>query len=233
MTPRRTLVTGASRGIGLALARHFVEAGDLVVGCSRSKAGFEHERYRHVALDVADEPAVQALFASMRGEEGCLDVLVNNAGVATMNAIALTTAASARRAIDTNLLGTFLFTRSAIRLLRASPAGRIVNVTSVAVPLRLEGEAIYAAAKAAVETFTRVTAREVAPLGITCNAIGPSPIRTRLTEAVPEEKMERLLKRQPLARWAEPSDVINLIEFLLRPESRMITGQVVYLGGVG
>jgi 3-oxoacyl-[acyl-carrier protein] reductase len=135
--------------------------------------------------------------------------------------------------VTTNFMGTFLFTRAAIRLLRSSTAGRIVNFTTVAVPLRLQGEAIYAASKSAVETFTRIVAHEVAPFGITCNAVGPSPVKTNLTRAVATDKMERLIARQAIPRWAEFGDVANVVDFFLRPESAMITGQVVYLGGVG
>jgi 3-oxoacyl-[acyl-carrier protein] reductase len=133
--------------------------------------------------------------------------------------------------MDTNFMGTFLFTHGGIRLLRRAPAPRIVNVTTVAVPLGLEGEAVYAASKSAVETFTRVTAREVGGLGITCNAVGPSPIRTALTENVTADTMDRLVSRQAVPRWAEPGDVANVVDFFLSPCSGMVTGQVVYLGG--
>jgi 3-oxoacyl-[acyl-carrier protein] reductase len=100
------------------------------------------------------------------------------------------------------------------------------------VPLRLEGEAVYAASKSALETFTRIAAREVAPFGITCNAVGPCPIKTTLTAGVPDQKIQAIIDQQAVRRWAVPADVVNVIEFFLRPESSMITGQVVYLGGV-
>src|SRR5262249_11975057 len=167
------------------------------------------------------------------GRLGHLDALINNAGIASMNPIALTPFETAQRIMATNFLGTFLFTHAAIRLLRASGSGRIVNVTSIAVPLRLEGEAIYAASKSATETFTRITAREVGPFGITCNAVGPSPIKTRLTENVPEDKIEALVSRQAVPRWANAADVANVVDFFLKPESEMITGQIIYLGGFG
>jgi 3-oxoacyl-[acyl-carrier protein] reductase len=230
---RHILVTGASRGLGLALVQHSLEQGDTVYGCARSESVLSHERYTHFRFDVTQESDVEALFAEIRARGGRLDALVNNAGVAGMNAVALTTLDAARRIIDTNLIGTFLCSRAAIRLLRSSSAGRIVNLTTVAVPLRLEGEALYAAAKSAVETFTRIVAREVAPFGITCNAVGPSPVKTRLTESVPEKKIQKLLERQAIHRWGEPADVVNVVDFFLRPESGMVTGQIVYLGGVG
>jgi 3-oxoacyl-[acyl-carrier protein] reductase len=169
----------------------------------------------------------------IRARAGGLDVLVNNAGVARMNALALTPPADARQVVETNVLGVFHLTHQGIRLLRKSPCARIVNVTTVAVPLRLEGEAIYAASKAAVESLTRITAREVGGLGITCNAVGPTPIRTDLIARVPSAKLDALIARQAIPDWATVDDVYNVIEFFLRPESRMITGQVVYLGGLG
>lgn len=98
--------------------------------------------------------------------------------------------------------------------------------------MRLEGEAIYAASKAAVETLTRVLARELAPLGITCNAVGPTPIETDLIRGVPRAKIDRLLASQAIHRLGQPTDVANVIDFFLRPESDFITGQVIYLGGV-
>jgi 3-oxoacyl-[acyl-carrier protein] reductase len=231
VSERRILITGATRGIGRSLAEHYLARGATVIGCGRGKASIEHERYIHASLDVTDEAAVSDLFAMLRQRFGSVDALINNAGVASMNLVALTPAHVARRIMETNFLGTFLFTHGGIRLLRRAPAPRIVNVTTVAVPLGLEGEAVYAASKSAVETFTRVTAREVGPFGITCNAIGPSPIRTALTRNVPAAKLDRLVERQAVPRWAEPCDVANVVDFFLSPCSGMVTGQVVYLGG--
>jgi 3-oxoacyl-[acyl-carrier protein] reductase len=191
-----------------------------------------HERYQHFQADITAEDEIRNVFKSLRERWGSLDVLINNAGVGRMNPMALTPFESADTMIRTNFLGTFLCTHAATRLLRHSKAGRIVNLTTVAVPLRLEGESVYAAAKSAVETFTRIVAREIADLGVTCNAVGPSPIRTQLTAGVPAATIERLIGRQAVKRWAEPADVINVIDFFLRPESAMVTGQVVYLGGV-
>lgn len=233
MSSRRVLVTGASRGIGAALAQRFLDRGDVVFGCGRSDAGVDHERYTHYAADVADEAAVARMCDDIRSRAGGLDVLINNAGVARMNALALTPAADARQVVETNVLGVFHLTHQGIRLLRRSPCARIVNLTTVAVPLRLEGEAIYAASKAAVESLTRITAREVGGMGITCNAVGPTPIRTDLVAKVPAAKLDALIARQAIPGWATVDDVYNVVEFFLRPESRMITGQVVYLGGIG
>jgi 3-oxoacyl-[acyl-carrier protein] reductase len=230
---RRVLITGTTRGLGQYLAEHYLEAGDQVIGCGRSDPSVRHERYTHETLDVTDEAAVGKLAAIIRRRFGGLDVLINNAGVASMNAIALTPPSAARRVVETNFISAVALTHAAIRLMRRSTAGRIVNISTIAVPLRLEGEAIYAASKSALEMFTRIAARELGSMGITCNAVGPSVVRTRLTEGVPQEKLDRLVRAQAVQTMATPADVANVIDFFLRPESRLITGQVVYLGGFG
>jgi 3-oxoacyl-[acyl-carrier protein] reductase len=206
---------------------------DLVVGCARGDAPLEHERYTHLQADIADEQSVRSLFLELRARHGRLDVLINNAGIANMNPVLLTPVSTAREIITTNILGAFAMTHAALRLLRSSSAGRIVNFTTVAVPFRLEGEAVYAASKSAIETFTRIVAREAAPFGVTCNAVGPGPVRTALTRGIREDKIASLLSRQAIPRWAEFTDVANVVDFFLQPESAMVTGQVVYLGGAG
>ena len=230
---RHVLITGASRGIGAHLVGHYLAQFDVVIGCARGVAPVTHERYVHAQLDVSDESAVRGLLSDVRRRFGRLDVLINNAGMASMNPVALTPAESARQIVATNLLGTFLFTQAGIRLLRRSAAGRIVNLTTVAVPLRLEGEATTRRRRARSRRLRRIVAREVAAFGITCNAVGPSPIKTELTRGVPAANMERLIARQAIPRWATLEDVTNVIDFFLRPESAMVTGQIVYLGGAG
>jgi 3-oxoacyl-[acyl-carrier protein] reductase len=227
------LISGSSSGIGLHLAKHYLEKGWTVVGCARHAAPLAHDRYVHFCVDVTNSTAVDQMFGEIRTRFGALHALVNNAGVASMNAIALTPASTARQVLETNVLGTFLLTHAGLRLLRRAKYGRIVNVTTIAVPARLAGEAIYAASKSAVETFTRIAAKEFGPFGITCNSVGPSPIRTRLTNAVPITTLQALVDQQAVQRWAEPEDVANVVDFFLSERSSLVTGQVVYLGGYG
>jgi 3-oxoacyl-[acyl-carrier protein] reductase len=226
------LITGTRTGIGRHLALHYLGRGAVVVGCSRQPSDLEAEGYWHHCVDVRDEAAVRRVLSEVRERLGGLQALINNAGVAAMNHALLTPMETVRSVLETNVLGTFLLCREAARLLRSAPHARIVNLTTVAVPLRLDGEAIYAASKAAVEMLTRVLAREVAPLGITCNAVGPTPIETDLIRGVPRAKIDRLVASQAIPRLGRPADVANVIDFFLRPESDFITGQVIYLGGV-
>ena len=226
------LITGTRTGIGRALAEHLLARGDHVYGCSRGEASIDHPAYRHHRLDAADETAVKQLMAAIQKDHARLDALVNNAGIASMNHALLTPISTVERVLRTNVTATYLCCREAAKLMQRRKAGRIVNLSTVAVPLKLEGEAIYAASKAAVETLTRVLARELAPLGITVNAVGPGPIDTDLTRSVPAEKLDRVTAQQALHRRATFADVANVVDFFLQAESGMVTGQVLYLGGV-
>lgn len=192
----------------------------------------EHENYRHFRLDVSDEADVKKMFAEITRTYRRLDVLINNAGVASMNHILLTPVKVARNIMETNFIGTFLLCREAAKLMKRHQSGRIVNMVSVAAPLKLEGEAVYAASKSAVISFTQIMAKEVAVFGITVNAIGPTPIQTDLIKAVPQEKIEKLVRSQAIHRLGELRDVSNVIDFFIQPESDFITGQVIFLGGV-
>lgn len=232
MTAPVTLITGASKGIGRHLAEHYLALGHHVVGCSRGESDLTHAEYVHVRLDVGDEPAVKALFAQVRKDHGRLDHLINNAGVASMNHSLLTPVHTLEKIFTTNTAATFLFSREAAKLMKTNHFGRIVNMTTVAVRLKLEGEAAYAASKAAVQSLTEVMARELAPFGITVNAVGPNPIETDLIRNVPGEKIDSLLKRQAIPRLGTAEDVANVVDFFLRPESDFVTGQIVFLGGV-
>lgn len=225
-------ITGTRKGIGRYMAEQYLEKGWVVVGCSRGESDLAHDRYSHFELDVADEPAVARMMRRVARDHGRLDALLNNAGIASMNHAMLTPGSTIERIFRTNVFGTFLFAREAAKLMGRHKSGRIVNFATVATPLKLEGEAVYAASKAAVVSLTEVLAYEFAPFGITVNAVGPTPVPTDLVGAVSQDKMDQLIARQAIKRYGTMDDVLNVCEFFLCPKSDFVTGQVIYLGGI-
>ncbi len=229
------LVTGARRGLGRGMVDHLLAQGWRVYGCARHAldAPPTHPAHHHAVVDVSIEDEVVRWIREVAREAGRIDALVNNAGVASMNHALLTTRATLDRVFSTNVGATFVAAREAAKYMRRRRAGRIVNLSTVAVPLHLEGEAIYAASKAAVEELTRVLARELGELGVTVNAIGPSPIRTDLIAGVPDDKIQQIVARGALKRLGELDDVLAVLDFFLSPRAGFVTGQVMYLGGFG
>ncbi len=226
------LITGSRKGIGYQLVQHYLSIGCVVIGCSRSESEFKHNYYYHYILDVSDEEKVSLMFYDIRKKFGRLDVLINNAGMASLNHSLLTPVSTVKKLFDTNFLGTFIVSRQAVKLMQKNKFGRIINFSTVAVPLNLEGEAIYASSKCAVEQFTKIFSKEVSSMGITVNLIGPTPIQTDLIKVVPKVKIDELLGQQAIKRLGEFEDVINVIDFYIKKESNFITGQTIYLGGV-
>lgn len=225
------IITGTSRGIGKFLAEYYLSKGYKVFGCSRKSGTIQHKNYHHYYLDVSNEQQVIAVVKEIK-KTGKISVLINNAGVGLMNHSMLMSLDSVKTLFETNVYGSFLMTREVSKAMMKEKFGRIINFSSVAVPLRIEGEAMYAASKAAVETMTQIQAKELSLLGITINAIAPNPIKTSLIENVPEHKLQALIKQQAIKRYGEFEDIANVIDFLIKPESNFITGQTLYLGGV-
>lgn len=226
------IITGTSKGIGAFLARHYLEKGWQVAGCSRGESSIDHSNYFHTSLDVGDEQAVTAMVRDVAKRFGRVHALLNNAGIASMNAALLTPGSTMESVFRTNCFGAFYFARECAKLMLKSQSGRIVFFTTVARPLRLEGEIAYAASKAAVESITQILARELGNEGITVNAVGPTPVDTDLVRGVSDEAIQQLLDRQAIPRMGEMADVANVVDFFLQEQSNFVTGQIVYLGGV-
>jgi len=232
MSKKIMVITGTRKGIGKYLAEYYLDKGFKIIGCSRSGSDLIDDNYKHFELDVADEQATKKLFSYIRKEYGRLDVLINNAGIASMNHVMITPLKTIQNILNTNVIGTFLFVREASKLMKKNNFGRIINFATVATPLKLEGEAIYAASKAAIKSMTEIFAYELSEFNITVNAVGPTPIETDLIRSVPEEKMNALINRQAVKRHGKMEDVSNTIDYFIDKKSDFITGQTVYLGGI-
>ena len=204
----------------------------MVVGCARSQNDIKDKNYRHFVLDVSDERAVVDMIREIKTEFNKIDILINNAGIASMNHFLTTSFESVKKVFSTNFFGTFLFSREVGKIMMRQNFGRIVNYTTVASALRLEGEAIYAASKSAIENLTQTLSKELAPFNITVNAIGPTPVKTDLIKAVPQDKIDALLEKQAIKRLGNFEDIKNVIDFYIDEKSEFITGQILYLGGV-
>lgn len=226
------VITGTSRGIGKNLAQYYLNKNYIVIGSSRGESSITHKNYRHFSLQVDDEKAVVSMIKTIKKEFQKIDILINNAGIASMNHILTTSLETISKLFNTNFLGTFLLTREVSKVMMKEKRGKIINFSTVAKPLKLEGEAIYASSKAAIETFTQIASKELSPFNITVNAIGPVPIQTDLIKAVPKDKIDELLNRQTIKRFGTFEDIINVCEFFCNEKSSFITGQIIYLGGV-
>ena len=227
-----TIITGTRKGIGKYLVEYYHDLGHIIIGCSRGESSIQLPNYEHYRLDVADEKLVTKMVRDVKLKHGKIDNLINNAGIASMNHFLLTPLNTVNNIFNTNVVGTILFTREVAKIMATKKNGRIINFSTVAVPLNLEGEAIYASSKAAIVSLTKILAKELASFNITVNAIGPTPIETDLIKNIPQNKIDDLLKKQAINRFGNFKDVHNVIDFFLKKESDFVTGQIVYLGGL-
>jgi 3-oxoacyl-[acyl-carrier protein] reductase len=226
------IITGTRKGIGRYLVQYYLNKGYTVAGCSREPLTEELPGYEHFCLDVKDEPKVLEMVRCVAARHKKIDVLINNAGIASMNHILLTPGGVVQNILATNVLGTFLFVRETAKIMMRQRYGRIVNFVTVATPLQLEGEAIYASSKAAIASMTEIAARELSSFNITVNAVGPTPVETDLIRSVPKDKIKRLIERQAIKRMGQFRDISNVIDFFINPDSDFVTGQTLYLGGI-
>lgn len=226
------LITGTSKGIGQYLAEYYCSKGHSVIGCSRSTSGITEDNYRHFELDVSEESEVQAMFRTIRKEYGSLDVAINNAAVnLTLAPVYALTKASVLRTMEVNFVAVAMVSKFAVKLMSKKSFGRIINIGSMASRLEVKGESVYSASKAAVNTFTRVLAKEVNSLGITCNVVSPSAIETELSDQVDSNALQEVLDTNAINQLGNFEDVSNSIDFLIKRDSHAITGQIIYLGG--
>jgi 3-oxoacyl-[acyl-carrier protein] reductase len=235
-----SLVTGASRGIGRAIALALAGEGATVVLGARDEGrlhdvveaiGAAGGKASAASLDVADRGSVESLIAKVLADHGRLDHLVNNAGIARDNLLLRMKAEQWDEVMATNLTGTFLCTQAALKPMIRQRSGRIVNVTSVVGLSGNAGQANYAASKAGVVGFTKSVAREVASRGITVNAVAPGFIETDMTAAMSDKAREAVVSAIPMGRVGRPEDVAGAIVFLLSDRAAYVTGQILCVDG--
>ena len=233
------LVTGASRGIGAAIARELAQRGLKVIGTATTPEGAErisaalagHADCRGACLDVNDAAAAEALIDDILKAHGALHVLVNNAGI-TRDMLAMRLKdADWDAVLDTNLKAVFRLSRAAIRPMMKQRYGRIINITSVVGASGNPGQANYAAAKAGVAGMSRALARELGSRGITVNCVAPGFIETDMTAALGEEQQKALLGQIPLGHLGKPADIAHAVAYLASPQAGYVTGQELHVNG--
>jgi 3-oxoacyl-[acyl-carrier protein] reductase len=232
------LVTGGSRGIGLAIAEELANAGAKVAVVARDEtraqaaaANLPGEGHRGYGCDVADSEAVNALVKRVEEELGPLDILVNNAGVTRDNVLMRIKDDDWNAVVDTNLRGAFNTIRAASRGMMKRRAGRVINITSVVGITGNKGQSNYAASKAGVIGLTKAVAKELASRGVLVNAVAPGYIETDMTADLPEAAREALMGQIALGRLGRPRDIAPAVRFLAGPGAQYITGQVLVVDG--
>ncbi|HEY6066089.1 MAG TPA: 3-oxoacyl-[acyl-carrier-protein] reductase [Thermoanaerobaculia bacterium] len=237
---RVALVTGASRGIGEAIARRLAGEGATVLAAARSVPSLERVvaeisaaggAARAVALDVADGASIDAAVKNALAENGQIDVLVNNAGIAEDNLILRMSREAWDRVLATNLTGAFLLTQAVVKGMVRRRYGRIVNVTSVVGLMGNAGQANYASAKAGLIGLTKSVARELGSRNVTCNAVAPGFIATAMTDQMTNDARETLSGQIPLQRLGTPEDVASAVAYLASDEAGYVTGTVLNVSG--
>jgi 3-oxoacyl-[acyl-carrier protein] reductase len=234
---RNVLVTGGSRGIGLAIARRLARVGYDVIAVARRDseelraaidecaAGSGSISFR--ACDLSDTDAIPAFVKSLRDEFGPLYGLVNNAGLGTEGLLATMHNSDIAALVRLNVLSPMILTKYVVRHMMAAGEGRIVNISSIIASTGYNGLSVYGATKAAATGFTRSLAREVGKVGITVNAIAPGFIATELTQSMDDEQQKRIAARSALRRLPETDDIAAMVEYLLGEGGRNVTGSVL------
>jgi 3-oxoacyl-[acyl-carrier protein] reductase len=232
------LVTGASRGIGAAIADELAAQGATVIGTATSDAGAAAIGTRLAAagglgrkLDVTDPGAVEALVDAIAKESGAISILVNNAGITRDNLLLRMKDEDWQAILDTNLTSVFRTSKAVMRNMMKARKGRIINIASVIGVTGNAGQANYAAAKAGIIAFSKSMAREIGSRGVTVNVVAPGFIDTDMTRGLPEESKQAMLGQIALGRLGEPADIARAVAFLAGPSAAYITGETLHVNG--
>ena len=231
------LVTGASRGIGAAIAAALAAAGATVVGTATSEAGAAAisealgESGRGIVLNISDEESVVTALKDLQANEGSPTIVVNNAGITRDNLLMRMKTEEWDDVISTNLSGAYRVSKACLRGMMKAKKGRIINIASVIGVMGNAGQANYAAAKAGIIGFSKSLAREIGSRNITVNVVAPGFIDTDMTRVLPEEQRDGMLAQVPLGRLGESEDIANAVVFLASPSGAYITGETLHVNG--
>jgi len=234
------VVTGASRGIGSAIAAELRRLGAIVIGTATTEAGAARitERLgggpragRGIVLDVVDADGVDAALADIAAREGPISILVNNAGITRDNLLLRMKPEEWDAVVDTNLKAVYRLSRAVLRGMMKARRGRIINVGSVVGSIGNPGQCNYAAAKAGLVGFTKALAREVGSRGITANVVAPGYIQTDMTAELADDQKAQLAAQIPLGRLGTPDDIAHAVAFLASPRSGYVTGETLHVNG--
>ena len=232
------LVTGASRGIGAAIADELAAQGATVIGTATSESGAAAIGERLApsgghgrALDVTDAAAVEALVEAISKEFGSISILVNNAGITRDNLLMRMKEEDWQAILDTNLTSVYRTSKAVMRGMMKARKGRIINIASVIGVTGNAGQANYAAAKAGIIAFSKSLAKEIGSRGVTVNVVAPGFIDTDMTRAMPQEAKDALLGQIALGRLGEPADIARTVAFLAGPAASYITGETLHVNG--
>jgi 3-oxoacyl-[acyl-carrier protein] reductase len=222
------IVTGASKGLGMAICERLIELNVDVLGLARN---VQDVPFASMSCDVSSYESVKAVALQLKRDGAKVHGLVNAAGIASMNLAVTTPATVAQKIVNTNLLGTIYCCQLFAPLMLRSKKGSIINFSTIAVALGLKGESIYAASKAGVEGFTRSFAREMADFNVQVNCIAPGPIDTNLLKGITSDQIIKIVSQQIIPKQFKPDSVADLVELLLDGRSNSLSGQVLHVGG--
>jgi 3-oxoacyl-[acyl-carrier protein] reductase len=232
------LVTGASRGIGKAIAEQLASQGATVIGTATSDSGADNiSAYlsefggRGMCLNVTDADSIAAVIKAITAEYGDVSILVNNAGITKDNLLMMMKEDQWNDIIDTNLTSIYRLSKAVIRKMMKARKGRIINIASVVGMTGNPGQTNYSATKAGMLGFTKSLAREIGSRNITVNCVAPGFIDTDMTKELPEEQREALIKQIPLNRLGDPADIAAAVSFLAAPTAAYITGETINVNG--
>ena len=231
------LVTGASRGIGRAIAEKLVACGATVIGTATTEKGAEaisqylDQNGKGLALNVTDEASIESVISTVKAEFGDIDILINNAGITRDNLLMRMKEDEWQDILDTNLTSVFRLSKALMRTMMKKRYGRIITIGSVVGTMGNAGQANYSAAKAGLIGFSKSLAREVASRGITVNVVAPGFIETDMTAALTDEQKALTLAQVPVGRLGQPTEIANAVAFLASDEASYITGETLHVNG--